>query len=128
MKNQNSFALAIITVVFFLVGCAADRAYDGPGRPRDQVAIFIGMNPADPLIPSGWASLIKKVDGQPVLGSGAKVEVLAGKRELEIYCSCPGGAPSTQKFIVEVEAGGEYKIGVKPITNECQINNMRLHK
>lgn len=124
MKNRHIIVVA--TLGLLIIGCAADRAYEGPGRPRNEVAIFIGMNPVDPLIPKGWASLIKKVDGNPVQGSGAKVEVLAGKRELEIYCSRPGGAPSTQKVTVEVEAGGEYTIGVKPVINECQINNRRL--
>jgi hypothetical protein len=103
--------------------------FEGPERSRNEVALFTGMNPADPLIGgAGWAGQIKLVDGNPVTGTGTKVEVLPGQHELVVYCKRPGAKPTNDKYTITVEAGAEYIIGVKPGTNKCQFTNRLTRK
>ena len=122
--------IVISSCLVVLAACATtERMYDGPARSRSEVALFTGMNPADPLIAAeGWASQIKSVDGRPVSGSGTKVEVLPGRHELVVYCKRPGARPTTDKYTVTVEAGAVYAIGVKPRTNKCQFTNRKTKK
>lgn len=104
-----------------LVGCAAERAYEGAVRSGNEIVTIRGMNPSDPLIPSGWVSLIKKVDGRALSSSGASVELLPGKHILEVYCGRPGAKPVTQTISMEAEGGAEYGIGVIRATNDCNV-------
>jgi len=117
-------------MILALSACASsERMYDGPERNQGEVALFTGMNPADPLIGlRGWASQVKSVDGRPVTGSGTKVEMLPGRHELVVFCKRPGAEPTNDTYTVTVEAGAEYVIGVKPGTNKCQFTNKKTGK
>ncbi|MHB8623824.1 MAG: hypothetical protein ACYC9J_08445 [Sulfuricaulis sp.] len=128
MFDIRIVALALCTLT--LTSCATtERMFDGPERSQSEVALFTGMNPADPLIGGeGWAGQIKSVDGRPVTGTGTKVEVLPGQHELVVYCKRPGANPTNDKYTITVEAGAEYMIGVKPGTNKCQFTNRLTRK
>lgn len=123
--------LAFLALGALIVSACAttEKMYEGPERSRSAVALFTGMNPADPLVGGqGWAAQIKSVDGHSVTGSGTKVEVLPGQHELVVYCKRPGANPTNDTYSVSVEAGVEYVIGVKPGTNKCQFTNMKTRK
>ncbi len=129
MFNNKRLAVICLAVLGLSACATTERMYDGPERSRGEVAYFTGMNPADPLLAAeGWASQIKSVDGRPVTGSGTKVEVLPGQRELVVYCKRPGAKPTNDTYSVSVEAGAVYRIGVKPGTNKCQFTNMKTRK
>lgn len=119
MSKEN---ILIVLLSFLLVsGCATTQMYEGKARSDSEVAVIIGMNPHDPLIPKGWASYVIRVDGKDTPDLGAKIAVIPGEHTLEVYCMAPG-LPQRQSIITRTfEAGAKYGIGVPRDKDTCSV-------
>jgi hypothetical protein len=116
-----------LAIIFFLVttlsGClfTPTKMYEGAELSDDDVAIIIGMNPKDPLIPKGWGAYITTVDGKATPDKGARIAVLPGEHALKVNCYAPG-LESRFHFVTQTfEAGATYGIGVPHDSDECLI-------
>ncbi|HZN66439.1 MAG TPA: hypothetical protein VFB66_14215 [Tepidisphaeraceae bacterium] len=92
-------------------GCRheAARAYDGPGLPSSRVARFDYFFAPASLPQAGVVS----VDGAPVPGKFHSVEVLPGRRELEVRATWSNRWRDTTRLVVDARPGGEYAVHVR---------------
>jgi len=113
-----------------LAACATtEQMYDGPERARSEAALLIGMSPPDPVAAANVpVAQIKSVDGRRVSGSGTRVEVLPGAHELVVNCKRPGANPTSDTYLLTVEAGMEYVVTVDPATGKCRFSEGKARK
>jgi hypothetical protein len=116
-------AAAGVTLVTILAaacaaGCSTFKAYEGPARPMDQVAVVR----ADPVINAGLPVqvILRSVDGRKVKASHSAVSVMPGVHHFLADCwlQSTGGAT---RFDVEgeVEAGREYRLEAEASAQTC---------
>jgi hypothetical protein len=105
----KTWALSLLASALLFASCGATRGYAGPERPSSETAVLIGMQPWSLLNP-GVTTKVTKVDGVPV-EDGTKIELLPGRRTLEVYANHSFGKGS-RVITVELEAGVEYLLAM----------------
>lgn len=110
MTARRAVALfGVPGLLVLLAGCAAQPAYDGARRTRDEVAVVRG----DPPISAGLpvSVRLRKVDARVLNATDWRVEVLPGPHVLLVDCVTLQPA-RTQRFEVPVtvEPGGQYRL------------------
>jgi len=102
MSAQRAFLIALLALA--LAGCATYQSYEGPRRPRDEVAVVHGDAKLRAEMPV--AVVIRSVDGRPVDIKYSSVALAPGKHELVVDCQVDGAMGSTTRHRLEVEVGG----------------------
>ena len=101
--------VALLGVLGSLAGCAAQPAYDGERRTRDEVAVVRGDPPVSAGLPVSVR--LRKVDARVLKATDWRVELLPGSHVLLVDCVTLQPA-RTQRFEVPVavEPGGHYRM------------------
>ncbi len=90
----------VVCVLLAASGCATYRAYPGPSRPREEVALLT-------VTATGL-----RIDGQPVTPKSARrIELLPGPHSLEWTYRYPNGYSEEQSLVFKASAGQEYRLG-----------------
>ena len=116
--TARDVTLVAILVATGAAGCTTFRAYEGPARPIDQVAVVR----ADPVVNAGLPVqvILRSVDGRKVRASHSAVSVIPGTHHFLVDCwmQSTGGAT---RFDVEgdVEAGREYRLEAEASAQTC---------
>jgi len=117
MKNLAEAAFTLV-VAIVITGCAATQAYDGPPRPREQVAVITGMSGWE-ITNMGIAARVIKIDGKELAEASSKIELLPGKHEIEVECWMQRVPPSTNVNSIDAEAGADYLIFIGAKDGKC---------
>ena len=92
--------ILVLSAVLLAGGCATYRAYPGPKRPHDEVAVLT----VPPTVTS--------VDGEPMLkDSVGTIELLPGRHAIEWEFIYPNSFRETQRLTFEAKAGERYRLG-----------------
>ena len=120
MTSQAAFGPPFFPVVAaLLVGCATERAYDGPALPAGERATVR----ADPVVSAGLPVQlrIRSVDGREVGISASKVELPPGKHSLVVDCRvAETGAVRRFTLEEELDAGGRYRLVANATARNCE--------
>ena len=120
MTSQAAFGPPFFPVVAaLLVGCATERAYDGPELPAGESATVR----ADPVVSAGLPVQlrIRSVDGREVGISASKVELPPGRHALLVDCRVVESG-SVRRFTVEadLESGRRYRLEAEATARNCE--------
>ena len=120
MTSQAAFGPPFFPVVAaLLVGCATERAYDGPALPAGERATVR----ADPVVSAGLPVQlrIRSVDGREVGLSASKVELPPGSHVLLVDCRVAESG-SVRRFTVEadLESGRRYRLAAEATARNCE--------
>lgn len=120
MTSQAAFGPPFFPVVAaLLVGCATERAYDGPELPAGESATVR----ADPVVSAGLPVQlrIRSVDGREVGISASKVELPPGSHALLVDCRVAESG-SVRRFTVEadLESGRRYRLEAEATARNCE--------
>lgn len=110
MSTRRAIALlAAPGLLALLAGCAAQPAYEGERRTRDEVAVVRGDPPVSAGLPVSVR--LRKVDARVLKATDWRVELLPGPHVLLVDCVTLQ-PPRTQRFEVpvSVEPGGHYRL------------------
>ena len=109
----------LVAVAAALVGCATERAYDGPPLPAGESATVR----ADPIVSAGLPVQlrIRSVDGREVGLTASKIELPPGRRVLLVDCRVAESG-SVRRFTVEVELdpGRRYRLAAEATARTCE--------
>jgi hypothetical protein len=115
MRPAIVFALCTVVVS----ACGTARVYEGPERPRSQVALVVGDSAMNFMTPTNI--IITGVDGNEVSAGTNKVEVLPGVHDLNLKCEMLNiGSFNRHKLRFEAVAGKTYKLGVRFVGDKCE--------
>ena len=102
-----------------LVGCATERAYEGPALAKSERAIVR----ADPVVSAGLPVQIRirRADGRDVGLTASKVELPPGKHSLVVDCRV-AETDAVRRFTLEeeLEAGGHYRLVANATARNCE--------
>ena len=120
MTSQAAFGPPFFPVVAaLLVGCATERAYDGPELPAGESATVR----ADPVVSAGLPVQlrIRSVDGREVGISASKVELPPGSHALLVDCRVAESG-SVRRFTVEadLQSGRRYRLEAEATARNCE--------
>jgi hypothetical protein len=97
----------LLPAALMVTGCSTLRAYDGPAREPDEVAVISGdlrFTAGAPL-----SLLLRSVDGQPLDARYNGVEVLPGKHVFVVDCVLrETQSTSRHEVTAEVDPGTHY--------------------
>ena len=98
-----------VAVGALLAACAATPGYDGPARGAAEVAVVSASLPVTAGAPVSVQ--LRKADNAVIPFGVWRVELLPGKHELLVDCIVRN-PPRTSRhsLVVEVEAGGRYRL------------------
>jgi hypothetical protein len=106
-------------IVVLLVGCATERAYEGPRLAEDERAVVR----ADPVVNAGLPVQLRlrKVDGRDVGVSASKVELPPGPHQILVDCLVAESG-SVRRFTIDAElaAGGRYRVVANTTARNCE--------
>lgn len=121
-SKSAGLSLVLVTVVVALTvsGCMSTQLYDGPKRPRDQVARISG----DPVVTAGLpvSVVLRQVDGHSIGVTQTSVELLEGKHSVLVDCRiAETSGVSRHALEVEVFGGRSYRLRAEtgPALREC---------
>jgi hypothetical protein len=102
----------VLVAASALGACGTVRAYAGPERPRDQIAVVNNSKEARPLPAWGFARM-REVDGKPVPRAVEAIEMLPGPHELLVDGAVTDRMvefPAAGMLRFTAEAGGNYEL------------------
>lgn len=99
----------LVAMLVALGGCAAQPAYEGARRTRDEVAVVRGDPPISAGLPVSLR--LRKADARVLKATEWRIELLPGPHVLLVDCVTLQ-PPRTQRFElpVSVEPGGQYRV------------------
>ena len=96
-------------LVALLSACAATPGYEGPARGAAEVAVVSASLPVTAGAPVSVQ--LRKADNTIIPFGVWRVELLPGKHELLVDCIVRNPSrTSRHNLVVEVEAGGRYRL------------------
>lgn len=126
MEKYRRIRIAgLVGAAFLAGGCMTVQSYEGPRRPRSEVAHIVGdlrLNTGLPISVS-----LRQIDGMTLKASETAVDVLPGSHTLLVDCRVrETGSISRHEIQVEVFEGRSYRLvpEVAPAMRGC--NDVRL--
>jgi hypothetical protein len=119
MRGTTNLRPGTFVIVVLLVGCATERAYEGPRLAEDERAVVR----ADPVVNAGLPVQLRlrKVDGRDVGVSASKVELPPGPHQILVDCLVAESG-SVRRFTIDAElaAGGRYRVVANTTARNCE--------
>lgn len=107
---QRNFRIRLVVIAAAMLaasGCMTAQTYEGPRRPRSEVAHIAGDLPLGAPI----SVLLRQVDGVTLSFSQSSVDVLPGTHTLLVDCRIQEtGGVSRHSIEVEVFEGRTYRL------------------
>lgn len=126
MPSRPHLRLAAALATSLAAGaCATQAAYDGPTRPRGELAVIEGnprFNAGLPVVVS-----VRRVGERDVGVASSRVSVLPGQHRLLLDCTVAAtGTTSRHQLDVEVVAGGRYRLVADTAPGNQRCGEVRL--
>ncbi len=116
--------LAALALLAALGGCATQKVYEGPEKPRSDLARIDGTPALNAGLPI--AAIMRKVDETKIGVAYARVLVAPGKHSLLVDCLIPA-AHSTTRFELSVDASAGDHYVLVPVSAPGNKNCADVH-